>query len=106
MKRQRRMASSVPAPHPCYRRLAERLTATRCSAKTHTARRQPASGLNDRPSIVAWLDVKYKGIALVEGAGAGSVGLLGIPPDIVALITLNLRAIGEYATYYGFDVSS
>src|ERR1035437_2068091 len=48
----------------------------------------------------------YKGIALVEGAGAGFVGLLGIPPDIVALITLNLRAIGEYATYYGFDVSS
>ena len=30
----------------------------------------------------------------------------GISPDIVALITLNLRAIGEYATYYGFDVSS
>jgi uncharacterized protein (DUF697 family) len=55
---------------------------------------------------VAWLDVKYKGIALVEGAGAGFVGLLGIPSDIVALITLNLRAIGEYATYYGFDVSS
>lgn len=36
--------------------------------------------------IAAWLDVKYKGIALVEGAGAGYVGLLGIPPDIVALI--------------------
>ena len=34
------------------------------------------------------------------------MGLLGIPPDVVALITLNLRAVGEYATYYGFDVSS
>lgn len=56
--------------------------------------------------IVAWLDVKYKGIALVEGAGAGFIGPLGIPPDIVAVITLNLRAIGEYATYYGFDISS
>ena len=56
--------------------------------------------------IAAWLDAKYRGIALVEGAGAGYVGLLGIPPDIVALITLNLRAIGEYATYYGFDVAS
>ena len=56
--------------------------------------------------VVAWLDAKYKGMALVEGAGAGFVGLLGIPPDVVALITLNLRAVGEYATYYGFDVSS
>ena len=55
---------------------------------------------------VAWLDAKYKGIALVEGAGTGFIGLPGIPPDLVALITLNLRAIGEYATYYGFDVSS
>jgi hypothetical protein len=34
------------------------------------------------------------------------LGLLGIPADIVALVSLNLRAIGEYATYYGFDVSS
>ncbi|HET6883100.1 MAG TPA: EcsC family protein [Pirellulales bacterium] len=56
--------------------------------------------------VVAWLDAKYKGMALVEGAGAGFAGLAGIPPDIVALIALALRAIGEYATYYGFDVSS
>ncbi len=56
--------------------------------------------------IVGWLDAKYKGIALVEGAGLGSIGLPGIPPDVVALITLNLRAIGEYATYYGFDIST
>jgi hypothetical protein len=56
--------------------------------------------------IVGWLDAKYKGIALVEGAGTGALGLPGIPPDLVALITLNLRAIGEYATYYGFNVSS
>jgi EcsC protein family len=55
---------------------------------------------------IGWLDSKYKGIALVGGAGAGSVGLLGIPVDIVTLITLTLRAIGEYATYYGFDASS
>jgi len=56
--------------------------------------------------VVGWLSAKYKGIALVEGAGTGAVGLIGIPPDIIALITLNLRAIGEYATYHGFDVSS
>ena len=56
--------------------------------------------------VVAGLDVKYKSIALVEGAGTGYAGFLGIPTDIVALITLNLRAVAEYATYYGFDVSS
>ncbi len=54
--------------------------------------------------IVAWLDAKYKGIALAEGAGTGALGLPGIPADLVALISLNLRAIGEYATYYGFDI--
>ena len=54
---------------------------------------------------VGWLDAKYKGLALVQGAGAGAVGLPGIPADIVALLTLNLRAIGEYATYYGFDLT-
>ncbi|MGH7090850.1 MAG: EcsC family protein, partial [Stellaceae bacterium] len=56
--------------------------------------------------VVAWLDAKYKGIALVEGAGAGFAGIVGIPPDVVALVGLALRAIGEYATYYGFDISS
>ena len=49
---------------------------------------------------------KYKTLAIAEGAGTGYVGLPGIPPDIIALVTLNQRAIGEYATYYGFDISS
>jgi hypothetical protein len=44
-------------------------------------------------------------LALAEGTAAGVLGLPAIAPDVVALITLNLRAIGEYATYYGFDVS-
>ncbi len=76
----------------------------------HTAIKKPADTLTldlehvDR--VVGWLDAKYKGIALVEGAGAGAFGLPGIPPDIAALLTLTLRAIGEYATYYGFDISS
>lgn len=60
--------------------------------------------LKDVDKIVGWLDAKYKGIALAEGAATGAVGLPGIPPDLVALITLNLRAIGEYATYYGFNI--
>lgn len=64
-----------------------------------------AMDLEQVDRVVGWLDTKYKGIALVEGAGTGFVGMIGIPPDIVALIALNLRAIGEYATYYGFDVS-
>lgn len=55
--------------------------------------------------VVGFLGAKYKGIALVEGAGAGVVGLPGLAIDIPALITLNLRAIGEYAAYYGFDTS-
>jgi hypothetical protein len=55
--------------------------------------------------VVGWLSAKYKGLALVEGAGTGALGLPGIPSDIVALVTLNLRAIGEYATHYGYDVS-
>ena len=56
----------------------------------------------DKP--VGWLAAKYKGIALTEGAGAGAVGMAGMVIDIPSLITLNLRAIGEYATYYGFDI--
>lgn len=60
--------------------------------------------LEDVDKIVGSLATKYKGIALVEGAGAGALGLPAIPPDLVALITLNLRAIGQYATYYGFDI--
>jgi len=51
------------------------------------------------------LGVKYKGLALTEGAAFGAMGLPGIPLDIVALVTLTLRAIGEYATYCGFDMS-
>lgn len=61
---------------------------------------------------IGWLDSKYEGLALVEGvaAGGGSVltpaaAIVLIPVDIVALLTMNLRAVGEYATYCGFDVS-
>ena len=50
------------------------------------------------------LAAKYKALALVEGAATGVVGLAGIPVDVVALVLLNLRAVGEYATYCGFDV--
>ncbi len=62
--------------------------------------------------VIGWLDTKYEGIALVEGATAGGVAvftpaaaLAAIPLDIIALLSLNLRAIGEYATYCGFDIT-
>lgn len=55
--------------------------------------------------VNGWLGAKYKSFAAVEGAGTGLSGLPGIPIDIISLITVNLRAIGEYATYYGFNAS-
>ncbi len=76
----------------------------------HTTINKPADilalDLKHIDKVVGWLAAKYKGIALAEGAGTGAIGLPGIPLDIAALLTLNLKAIGEYATYYGFDVSS
>ena len=57
-------------------------------------------------AVVGWLDAKYTGLAFAEGATAGAAGVPGLIADIPALVTLNLRAIAEYATYYGFDVAS
>jgi len=48
---------------------------------------------------------KYRALATAEGASTGYVGAAGILPDILALTAINLRAVGEYACYYGFDVS-
>jgi hypothetical protein len=50
------------------------------------------------------LGAKYQALALAEGAATGLAGLGGIPVDVVALVLLNLRAIGEYAAYCGFDL--
>ncbi|MCA1035707.1 EcsC family protein [Bacillus infantis] len=61
--------------------------------------------LNEVDKVLGRLSAKYKVIAGSEGAATGAVGLPGIPVDIVALLALNLRAIGEYATYYGFDIN-
>lgn len=56
--------------------------------------------------VLGWLDVKYKTIAAGEGGVTGAAGLPGIPLHIVAIVGINPRAIGEYATYCGFDVSA
>ncbi|CAA2102789.1 EcsC family protein [Variovorax paradoxus] len=61
--------------------------------------------LEEVDKVVGWLAAKYKGIAAAEGAGAGAAGALGLVVDIPALIALNLRAVGEYAAYYGFDTT-
>lgn len=55
--------------------------------------------------VVGYLDAKYKSMAALEGAATGVAGLPGLAIDIPALMTLNFRAIGEYATYYGFDIT-
>lgn len=55
---------------------------------------------------IGWLNAKYKGIAVTEGAVAGLAGPLGIAADVAALVLLNLRAIGEYGTSCGFDMTS
>ena len=72
--------------------------------------RQPADlfalDLEQVDKAVGWLDAKYTGMAFTEGAVAGAVGAPGLIADIPTLVTLNLRAIAEYATYYGFDVAS
>lgn len=47
---------------------------------------------------------KYVAIAAAEGGGTGALGLPGMVIDIPSLILINFRAIGEYATYYGFDI--
>lgn len=55
--------------------------------------------------VLKGLDGKYRALAAVEGAATGYAGLPGIVPDVVALVALNLRAVGEYAAHCGFDVS-
>ncbi len=61
--------------------------------------------LKDIDRVMEGLDTKYRAVAAAEGAVAGYTGAAGIVPDIVALVSINLRAAGEYAVYCGFDTS-
>ncbi len=56
-------------------------------------------------AAAADIAITYRNLAGAQGAATGFAGAAGIPTDIVALVALNLRAAGEYATYYGFDIS-
>lgn len=57
-------------------------------------------------SVVEGLKRKYTALAAAEGTATGLAGLAGIVPDLIALVSINLRAAGEYATYCGFDISA
>ncbi|HEX8700728.1 MAG TPA: EcsC family protein [Myxococcaceae bacterium] len=54
---------------------------------------------------VGYLATKYKALAAAEGAGVGALGGLAILGDIPLLAGLALRAVNEFAAYYGFDTS-
>lgn len=62
--------------------------------------------LADADALSEGLKTKYNVVAGAEGATTGLAGAAGIVPDIVALVSINLRMAGEYATYYGFDVTT
>jgi hypothetical protein len=61
--------------------------------------------LSDVDRKVGRLAAKYKSLAFAEGASAGVLGLLGTAIDIPSLVAIALRAVNEYAAYYGFDPS-
>lgn len=61
-------------------------------------------GLDEIDAVMGGLDTKYRGLAAAQGAAAGYAGAAGILPDVLGLVALNLRAVGEYATYCGYDV--
>jgi hypothetical protein len=61
-------------------------------------------GLHEIDRLVTTLGTKYQALGVVEGAGSGLLGGIGIAADVALVVGLALRAVGEYATYYGFDV--
>jgi hypothetical protein len=77
----------------------------KCGHAVHTHDDICRLDLESVDRVIGWLGMKYKGAALTEGATTGMAGLPGIPADIVLLLGMALRAIGEYATHCGFDVS-
>ncbi|MFQ5571308.1 MAG: EcsC family protein [Rhodothermales bacterium] len=61
--------------------------------------------LEDIDRSVNGLNTKYRALTAAQGAAAGYAGVAGVLPDVLGLVALNLRAVGEYATYCGYDVS-
>ena len=57
--------------------------------------------LEDVDKVVGYLGAKYRTFAAAEGAAAGVAGGLGIAADIPLLVSIALRAVNEFGTYYG-----
>jgi hypothetical protein len=56
--------------------------------------------------VLEQLGKRYRTLATIEGAATGLLGIAGISADIVALVALNQRVIGEVATYCGIDIEA
>jgi hypothetical protein len=74
-------------------------------AGVHGARDIHELELRDVDTAVRSLAAKSESLAFAEGAGTGVLGFAGTAIDIPALVGIALRAINEYAVYYGFDPS-
>lgn len=55
---------------------------------------------------VGYLAAKYKTCGATTGAAAGALGMVGMIPEIPVFVGLSLRAVSEYASYYGFDLQT
>jgi hypothetical protein len=66
----------------------------------------PRLALRDVDETARRYGSKSKSQAFVIGASAGMLGAPGLALDIAGVVGVALRAINEYATYYGFDVST
>ena len=56
--------------------------------------------------VVGNLGTQYMVPAFGEGAATGMAGIVGIAADVPLLFGINLRAIADHATHYGFDVGN
>ena len=65
-----------------------------------------ALDLNILDATLEGVGIKYRSVTAAQGVAAGMAGAAGVIPDVVGLVALNLRAVGEYATYCGYDITA
>ena len=61
--------------------------------------------LEEVDAVLEGLDTRYTSVTAAHGAVAGFAGFAGLIPDLVALVSLNLRATGQIATCCGYDMT-